>query len=35
MCSYGNLRRKEVWVHPVGANFEENGKGTFRYRRDK
>jgi len=33
MCSYGNLRRKEVWVRPVGANFDINKEGTIRYRR--
>jgi len=34
MCCSCNLRREPVWVHPVGANFEENGKGTIRYKKE-
>jgi len=34
MCCFGNLHRQENWVHSVGANFEENGKGTIRYKKE-
>jgi len=34
MCCFGNLHRQENWVRPRGANFEENGKGTIRYKKE-
>ena len=33
--AHPNWTIKEVEALPVGANFEENGKGTIRYRRDE